>query len=488
MARHKLVAIGDSLTQGLMSGAVCDPGLAYPAHIGQAMGLAPEDFSYPTFPEFGGAPLNIEFLLRRLEAKCGPDLGCWDLSFGPVRVRRWIDAVEDLWERGRRSRARGAAPRYHNLASWGMTVDDALYLTAGECMAQSSARRRDNCVRQMPQQIFYRLALDVLNPTRAPGRMSVTAIDAAAGLAADGGIENVVVTLGANNALGTITKLEVNCSEPSVLTAPSAVRGHFNLWLPEHFEVQFLRLADRLEELQAERVFLATVPHVTIAPLARGVGSGPPDRLAADPRYFKFYTYFWITDSLFEPGLHPHLTGEQARAIDQIIDAYNSIIRLAVAQRRQRGLAWHVVDICDALDRVAFRRYREAGLTPKGGTYEFCASWNAALAAQGLLELTTQFLCADEHRLRRGGLFSLDGLHPTVMCQGLLAHEFIEVMRRSGVTFVAPEQGGSLVDFAKVLSRDQLVSRPPAVLDDTVAVLHWLEEWANLSKLLRRLA
>ena len=76
----KLGAIGDSLTQGVMSGAISKTELSYPALIARAMGLRvwkpetddepedPNDFGVPHFPG-KGLPLNIEELLRAI----GPD-------------------------------------------------------------------------------------------------------------------------------------------------------------------------------------------------------------------------------------------------------------------------------------------------------------------------------------------------------------------------------------------------------------------------------
>ena len=62
----KLVAIGDSLTQGVQSGAIYKTELSFPALIAEAMGLrVPSDFRVPRFPG-SGLPLNIEALLRSM--------------------------------------------------------------------------------------------------------------------------------------------------------------------------------------------------------------------------------------------------------------------------------------------------------------------------------------------------------------------------------------------------------------------------------------
>ena len=74
MAKHRLVALGDSMTQGFMSGAIFATDLSYPSLIAREMGLDPSQFRVPAFSPFGGLPVNLERLLRLLEKEYGPDL------------------------------------------------------------------------------------------------------------------------------------------------------------------------------------------------------------------------------------------------------------------------------------------------------------------------------------------------------------------------------------------------------------------------------
>jgi hypothetical protein len=208
MAKHRLVALGDSLTQGMMSGAVHATDLSFPALIAAEMGLQPEEFRYPTFPAFGGLPVNIEHLLRRLEERYGANLNVLERLSAPIRLRGWMDEAEDYWERGGGTRPQYPAGTFHNLACWGMTVDDALYVTAGHCAERCAEPARDNLFNQIPENAFYRSTLTVLNPSQDEDRMDRTMLGCARDLADDGGIENLLVMLGANNALGTITRME----------------------------------------------------------------------------------------------------------------------------------------------------------------------------------------------------------------------------------------------------------------------------------------
>lgn len=492
MSKHRLVAIGDSLTQGFMSGAIFATDRSYPAMIAEVMGLQGGQFRFPSFNSFGGLPVNLEYLVRRLQENYGSELSTLEVLGASFRVRSLMDEAEDYWERGGGTIPQSVAGTFHNLASWGMTVDDAVFLTAGYASQRCAEPTSDNLFNQVPENAFYRTALTVLNPAQRTDMMDRTAVRCVKDLADDGGIENLLVALGANNALGTVTRLQVNLTDDSVISDPNGARSRFNLWRAEHFAHAYRELVNRLDQLDVQRVFLATVPHVTIPPLARGVGTQPEDRLPADPRYFKFYTYYWITDERFDPDEHPHLTGDQARMIDQTIDAYNATIREAVATQTNKGKHWFLVDLAGALDRLAFRRYREINEEPPGGFYQFPAGWTKALHDAGLPDLTTKFLGTAEGRLNQGGLISLDGVHPTTMCYGLMAHEFIQVMHtQAHVPFINPQTGAERpdpqIDFAAVLRRDALVRTPPGLLDDVLGILNWLEDWVGVSALLGQL-
>src|SRR5688500_11886283 len=95
---HRLVSIGDSLTQGFMSGAIFATEISYPAVIAYEMGLDTSEFRIPSFQAFGGLPVNLEYLLRRLEERYGRDLNVLELLGAPVRLRGWMDEAEDYWE------------------------------------------------------------------------------------------------------------------------------------------------------------------------------------------------------------------------------------------------------------------------------------------------------------------------------------------------------------------------------------------------------
>jgi len=77
-------------------------------------------------------------------------------------------------------------------------------------------------------------------------------------------------------------------------------------------------------------------------------------------------------------------------------------------------------------------------------------------------------------------LFSLDGVHPTTIGYGIVAQEVIRIMERAGVSFRtptgAPRSGPVDVDWHRLLAADTLISSPPALLDDGLGLLGWLDE------------
>ena len=205
----------------------------------------------------------------------------------------------------------------------------------------------------------------------------------------------------------------------------------------------------QVARIPARHVIWATVPHVTIAPLARGVGG----KLAPGSRYFPYYTRPWISDERFDAAEDPHITGEQARAVDAAIDAYNDAITDLVGRARDDGRDWYLLELSGMLDRLASRRYIEdpSARPPWWTPYEL----PDALARLDPVP-DSHFLTSDGHGGRAtGGLFSLDGVHPTTVGYGLVAQELIEIIRLAGAA-------SADVDFAWLIEQDTLRHRAAA--------------------------
>lgn len=474
---HRLVAIGDSLFHGFQSGAVYQTDLSVPAIVAYELGCL-DAFRYPVYGGPGGLPINIELLLRELQRRYGEQLSWWEVPLALFSGRQWMDVLEDYWERGPGSAIPQLTGINHNLAMYGWDLRDALDQTVQGCLDRLT-EPKDDLVTQIIEHNSERAALRVY-PTMPVDRRARTVFDLAAELGqageavgADSGIETLVVFLGANNALGAVTELRVAWSAGGF--ADLHRKGAYTVWRPTHFADELAAVASKVHAISARHVIWCTVPHVTIPPISRGVGQ----KLAPGSRYYPFYTRPWIPDRNFDPRRDPHITADEARAVDSAIDQYNDAITGVVHDARNAGDDWYVLDVAGILDRVAERRYIEDPAARP--------DWWEPYRMPPVLEaiqppLTSRFVTSDGRGGRAGGgLFSLDGVHPTTVGYGILAQEIIQVMRLAGVEFHRPD--GSTprpdpvtVDFGRLLRRDTLLTRPPQNLVSGLAVLAWADE------------
>jgi hypothetical protein len=87
----------------------------------------------------------------------------------------------------------------------------------------------------------------------------------------------------------------------------------------------------------------------------------------------------------------------------------------------------------------------------------------------GEVMLSTDFIrLNDEGKLYKGGIFSLDGLHPTTIGYGLMANVYLKTMARAGVKFQHS------IDWEEVVREDSLISNPPKLLAELRMVLRFL--------------
>ena len=485
-AKHRLVCLGDSVTQGFKSGAIFEPETSFPAIIAWEMGLRDDAFRFAPFAGEGGLPLNIENLLRRLDHRYGANVNVWEIPQALASVRSWMDQTEDYWERGP-----GAAPLsyngpFHNLAVWGFDLQDAFNVTAAMCR-EKTENPSDDWLLQIPDHAMYRTALRVLNPSHStePIDTEATGVKRAKQLAADGGIENLIVFLGNNNVLGSVLTLEFIESTDREINVEDPSERKATVWTPAHYATLLDRLVQEVEAIGAERVFWGTVPAVTIPPVTNGVGG----RLEADPgvasphgksddpkwfrRYFNYYTRPWVPDDRFRPDEDKHLTGNQVIEIERTILSYKGSLKDRVEEhngvRKGEGKDpdWFIVDTHWTLERLAFRRYREDPSVPPP------PGWEPYKLPQAYVDLglDTRFLRAKNGRRIQGGFFSLDGVHPTTAGCGILAQEFIDVMHAAGVNFTRgdghTERSEPVkVDYERVLKQDTMVYSLPQTLDD----------------------
>lgn len=481
--KHKLVVLGDSIKQGFRSLAVHETSLSWPALVARYGGI--EDFRHPVFPgpvECPGLPLNLDALIQRLSWP-GSALDIVDDVDLLAELRRQLKSVEDYWERGPGAdlvqAATGRVGRdvdriNHNLACWGYDLRDSFALTVSNLRSRvEHARDRGRqLLGGLPSAAFERSALITL----AGGRADDTSVSLATALGADGGIETLVVALGANNILSSVVSFQLRWSDDPQVDGRFDEVDHkdsFTAWAPEHFRSEYDELLRHVADIKAQHVIVFTVPHVTIVPAAHGVGT----KMTAD-RYFSRYTRPWIRDDQFSPNRHPCMTGDELRTIDFAIDLYNDHIVSEVARRNTDleaagGVArWHVLDIAGVLDRLAYRRY----LIDEQAQPAWWAPYDLPAA---FLELSpipdTRYFRSDRFGRNEGGLIGLDGVHPTTLGYSLIDREVMNLMTHLGVPLRAVEP-----DYEDVIAKDLLNSSSLPTLDSILTAVSFVNRTVDL--------
>ena len=357
------------------------------------------------------------------------------------------DANEDYWEREEGSRLPSTDLRYENVGIYGWDVRDCLSSTTARalCRIASHPPHDDPFGGFKPENDNDIAAASVL----APFGYAAAQIDAVASHGRDG-VGTLVVMLGANNALGSVLGKRVAWSGPQYADLDG--KGAYTVWNPAHFAAEYAELVRQLLPVPARRVLLATVPHVTVAPIANGVNpANPGKKWREGSRYFPYYTDPWIAENDFRPGKHRHITHQQARAIDSAIDQYNDTIQDHVRTARAEGRDWHLVDLCGILDGVAYRRYLDDAAARTAQQ-----AWQPYPLPAPIADLDTRFFRSDETGRLQGGLFGLDGIHPTTAGYGIIAQAVLDILSAAGTASPG-------IDFTQLLAQDTLNTSPPAL-------------------------
>ena len=487
--RHRLVAIGDSLTHGFQSGAIFKTGLSYPVLIAQEMGWD-QQIRYPTYNGPGdGLPFNLERLARQLEQKFGTNIDWWESMPTLLFLREYLDGIEDYWERGEGTYFPNQGEINHNLAVYGWDLRNTLSRNADICQqVLAKAPPKDNFLSQVVEHHNERAALRVLDSARDVTSKALTPLQAAAALSGEGtretndgdGIETLLILIGANNALGSILTFNVQWTAEGY--DDMDINDQYTVWRPIHFKAELDKVVEEVKKIRARHVIWGTVPHITIAPFARGVAS----KVKPGSRYFPYYTLPWLSDADFNPNRNPHITEQEARAIDSAIDQYNDAITGVVRQARQEGKDWYLFETAGLLDRLAARRYiedpaaRPSWWEEVGGQYPLPPEIHALSPVPD-----TRFFLSDAQGRSSGGLFSLDGIHPTTIGYGILAQELINVIQLAGVKFyqtdgVTERSGSVKIDFNRLIALDSLISHPPKTVSSVFERITWIDKNFNL--------
>lgn len=463
---HRIVCLGDSLTQGFNNGGIYRTDLSYPALL--AYCFENERFDQPSFVAQAGIPVNLEVIVRGLQDEFGTHIDNGDWAQALPYLYRTVRRIKRYWEGEMTDLSVDRKLPWHNQSVWGFSVNDAWIMT--ESRSREFLRKykpRYSVFSILPDNAMYVTARRVLNPSFGNQFKHFAPLDNVQWLQDHGGIENLIVGLGSNNIVGAITDLKLRYSTKKELEAVPPERNH-TVYRPEHFEIEFRKLAERVSQIGAERIFVPTIPRVTLIPAARGVqtSSQPVSR-----GYFDYYTHFWIWDEDFNPDLHPHLTREEAIELDLVLEEYNRIIKEVAYE-----YGWIVVPLFRFVDGLPGRTGARRPMTKLPAKLQTELKKYPSLSemkdAEGNVQLSSHYLqLHDETKnLFRGGIFSLDGIHPTVTAYGLIANLFRETMKRNGVQF------DHEMPWEFIVKNDTLLTNPPELLVQLRHVLRFLSK------------
>tara|TARA_R110002126_G_scaffold160304_3_gene307892 strand:- start:2448 stop:3947 length:1500 start_codon:yes stop_codon:yes gene_type:complete len=463
-AKHKLVVIGDSLSQGFNNGGIYRTDINFPSFLARCFDSAP-NFQQPNFTAQAGIPINLEVLIRGLSEEFGSKIDWTEYLPAAAHTFRTLKRIKKYWEGGMKDLKVDRTTPYHNQAIWGFAINDS-WIVNGRKSSEYIANNKESfsVFGVLPEHAKYTTSRLVLNPTLEEEYQENSQIDNAKLLQEDGGIENLIVCLGHNNALGAVVNLNLTWSEPEDLTAFTPNRK-YSIYRSEHFELEYRELAKRISKIGAKRVFVPTIPYPTIPPVIRGVNSNISKKALG---YFDYYTRFWIWDADFDPEKHPFLTKDEAIQIDLAVDEFNAIIKKVAAEND-----WFVVPIARNVAGMANRRL--GGELLRGYPKDFVAALKSNPDTAHLVNerneatLSTDFLrLNEEKKIIKGGIFSLDGLHPTTIGYGLMANVYYISMVQAGVKFQ------KRLDWNHIIAEDSLITNPPVLLKELRSVLGYL--------------
>lgn len=488
----KLFTIGDSISQGFMSLAAARTDQSYSTLLADILGI--KKYHYPSWPK-GGHPLNLELLFRKLEKRLGADISGtfeWPMAFSIISA--FLDEVEDYYERGEGSHLTPPQKNFfNNVAVRGFDLASSWMIKPSLCRdyIESSRNKKDN-IMGMVDESQFRTALTVLEAGSQQGAKDASQLDWLKYHHQKEGIENVIVWLGANNALGTVTSLNINQTSNDGTAfdiGPENVshekRKGWNLWHPGDFKKEYEYMFNQVLNIMEDnpndtdyKVFIATVPLVTIVPLTKSVG-GVEDREIvkvnewrvnlknpapmgnkdiADPEehvysYGRYYPYFVYAEN-FDIGM-PHLNMMQTLHIDNTIRQYNKIIieTVAAANEKLNKKRFYLVDISSVLSDMALKR----------NNYSPCYKFPAYFDFVYPRADTRYYGTTRKGKIMSGGLFSLDGVHPTAIGQGLIAYEFLKVMKQAG-TFTGDVE--KAFNWKSIFETDSLRAEPISLISE----------------------
>ncbi len=475
--KHKLVVLGDSVSQGFQNGGIYRTDLNFPSFLRQCWEPVP-DFNQPLFTAQAGIPLNLEVLARGLSDEFGNSIEWNEYLPAISHLYSTLKRVKRYWEGKSKSLKREHKMPFHNQSVWGFAMNDAWMVTEHKSRKHIETQPETYSIFDMlPDHAMYVTARLVLNPSYKKKFSNHTQLDNVNYLQKHGGIENLIVSMGHNNIIGAVSDLKYILSEEEDLDKFPSERS-YTVYRPEHFEREFRKLAEKVSQIGADRIITQTIPYVTIPPVSRGVNADKSRQ--GHTGYFDYYTRFWIWDADFDPNKHPHLTKNQAISLDQHVDEYNAIIKEIADE-----YGWITVPLNRYVTGIARRRLSQKRRIPYPENFRQAMLDNPNtkhLVDRDNPQLSTDYLRIDEKtgKVFKGGIFSLDGIHPTTIGYGLIAHLYKQTLEQHGISFDKP------LDWDHIIASDTLVTNPPHMLVELRNFLRFLslgrnERWSLIS-------
>lgn len=459
--KHKLAALGDSISQGFQNSAIYRTDLSYPAFLAKSLDSSAE-FSQPKFSVKGGIPVNLDFILKSLEHQYTTELNWKSYPIAIKDVYAIIRRTKKYWDNKALVLDNEESGPYHNQSIWGLTTNDSWMLTdtiSKEYMEHNPVHYA--VFNFLPDHALYTTARCVLNPSGNPKRENRTLVDNIQELADDGGIEHLIVNLGSNHIVGAVTKMRFQYSEPDEIEAHPFQR-QYTVMRPEHFEQNYRKLASKIARMNIGQVTATTIPYITIPPVLQGINESAesPER-----EYFDYYANFWVDPNSFNPELHAHFTKNQAIDLDIAVDYFNEIIKKVAGEN-----GWIVADVGRQVSMMAYRRHhgRLHLPYPTSLVKSLRSHGNTSYLVDdhGNVKLDTRYLKTnlETQQITEGGIFSLDGLHPTTVGYGIIAEMVKDAMSDAGVVFQQE------LDWDFIVENDSLIYTPPILLPELKSI------------------
>lgn len=463
--KYKLAVIGDSMGQGFQNGGIYRTDLSFPALLSRGFETG-NSFDVPSFSAQGGIPLNLEVLVRGLSDEFGNSISWKKYVPAGLHLYRTLKRIKNYWEGQTRDLQVPRTEPWHNQSVWGFAANDAWIMTEKVCRQFIIENKpRYTVFDVLPDKAMYITGRMVLNPSFESKFEDHNQIENIHRLHEQGGIENLIVCLGHNNFVGALSALDIIYSRAEDLEASNFDRN-YTVYRPEHFEMEMRRLFERIARLDIPRVFVPTYPYITIPPVTRGVSE---DKKKGHDGYFDYYTRFWIWDDDFNPDKHPYLDKNQAIELDQLVDQYNNIIRSLAAE-----FGFIVAPVHRYVNAVARRRLGVDAVRPYPPEFVKALQQNPMtshlVTEDGKVKISSDYIRVDEktQKVMQGGIFSLDGLHPTTIGYGLIANIYRMSMEQAGVQFQKE------IDWNFIIDNDTLISDPPYLLTELRELLRFL--------------